>query len=193
MTSMRISLPNILTWGRILLIPLLIVVFYIPDGMLASSGKNLTAALIFTLAAITDWLDGYLARRFNQTTRFGAFLDPVADKLMVTTALVILVWLDRVGIFVAAIIIGRELAISALREWMAIIGESRGVAVSYIGKLKTGAQMIAIILLFLFEPIYFIPTYILGTILVYIAVVLTVWSMFYYIKKATIILAANNE
>lgn len=193
MTSMRISLPNILTWGRILLIPLLIVVFYIPDGMLASSGKNLTAALIFTLAAITDWLDGYLARRFNQTTRFGAFLDPVADKLMVTTALVILVWLDRVGIFVAAIIIGRELAISALREWMAIIGESRGVAVSYIGKLKTGAQMIAIILLFLFEPIYFIPTYILGTILVYIAVVLTIWSMFYYIKKATVILAANNE
>ena len=193
MTSMRISLPNILTWGRILLIPLLIVVFYIPDGMLASSGKNLTAALIFTLAAITDWLDGYLARRFNQTTRFGAFLDPVADKLMVTTALVILVWLDRVGIFVAAIIIGRELAISALREWMAIIGESRGVAVSYIGKLKTGAQMIAIILLFLFEPIYFIPTYILGTILVYIAVVLTVWSMFYYIKKATVILETNNE
>ena len=193
MTSMRISLPNILTWGRILLIPLLIVVFYIPDGMLASSGKNLTAALIFTLAAITDWLDGYLARRFNQMTRFGAFLDPVADKLMVTTALVILVWLDRVGIFVAAIIIGRELAISALREWMAIIGESRGVAVSYIGKLKTGAQMIAIILLFLFEPIYFIPTYILGTILVYIAVVLTVWSMFYYIKKATVILAANDE
>jgi cardiolipin synthase len=193
MISMRLSLPNILTWGRILLIPLLIVVFYIPDGMLASSGKNLTAALIFTLAAITDWLDGYLARRFNQTTRFGAFLDPVADKLMVTTALVILVWLDRVGIFVAAIIIGRELAISALREWMAIIGESRGVAVSYIGKLKTGAQMIAIILLFLFEPIYFIPTYILGTILVYIAVVLTVWSMFYYIKKATVILATNNE
>jgi len=193
MISMRLSLPNILTWGRILLIPLLIVVFYIPDGMLASSGKNLTAALIFTLAAITDWLDGYLARRFNQTTRFGAFLDPVADKLMVTTALVILVWLDRVGIFVAAIIIGRELAISALREWMAIIGESRGVAVSYIGKLKTGAQMIAIILLFLFEPIYLIPTYILGTILVYIAVVLTVWSMFYYIKKATVILATNNE
>ncbi len=193
MASMRLSLPNILTWGRILLIPLLIVVFYIPDGMLASSGKNLTAALIFTLAAITDWLDGYLARRFNQTTRFGAFLDPVADKLMVTTALVILVWLDRVGIFVAAIIIGRELAISALREWMAIIGESRGVAVSYIGKLKTGAQMIAIILLFLFEPIYFIPTYILGTILVYIAVVLTVWSMFYYIKKAMVILSANNE
>ena len=193
MTSMRISLPNILTWGRILLIPLLIVVFYIPDGMLASSGKNLTAALIFTLAAITDWLDGYLARRFNQMTRFGAFLDPVADKLMVTTALVILVWLDRVGIFVAAIIIGRELAISALREWMAIIGESRGVAVSYIGKLKTGAQMIAIILLFLFEPIYSIPTYSLGTILVYIAVVLTVWSMFYYIKKAAVILATNNE
>ena len=96
MASMRVSLPNLLTWGRILLIPLLIVVFYIPDGILALSGKNLAAALIFTLAALTDWLDGYLARRFNQTTRFGAFLDPVADKLMVTTALVILVWLDRV-------------------------------------------------------------------------------------------------
>ncbi|MDC1311226.1 CDP-diacylglycerol--glycerol-3-phosphate 3-phosphatidyltransferase [Burkholderiales bacterium] len=190
---MRISLPNLLTWGRILLIPLLIVVFYIPDGMLAASGKNLTAALIFTLAAVTDWLDGFLARRFNQTTRFGAFLDPVADKLMVTTALVILVWLDRVGIFVAAIIIGRELAISALREWMAIIGESRGVAVSYIGKLKTAAQMIAIILLFLFEPIYSFPTYIAGTVLVYIAVVLTAWSMFYYIKKASLILASSNE
>ena len=193
MTVMRLSLPNLLTWGRILLIPLLILVFYLPDGMLAYSDKNLTAAIIFTLAAITDWFDGYFARRFNQTTRFGAFLDPVADKLMVTTALVILVWLDRVGIFVAAIIIGRELAISALREWMAIIGESRGVAVSYIGKLKTGTQMIAIILLLIYEPIDFFPTYIIGTVLVYIAVVLTVWSMFYYIKKASSILANNDR
>ncbi|MBA4740261.1 MAG: CDP-diacylglycerol--glycerol-3-phosphate 3-phosphatidyltransferase [Burkholderiales bacterium] len=190
---MRLSLPNLLTWGRILLIPLLILVFYLPDGMLAYSDKNLTAAIIFTLAALTDWFDGYFARRFNQTTRFGAFLDPVADKLMVTTALVILVWLDRVGIFVAAIIIGRELAISALREWMAIIGESRGVAVSYIGKLKTGTQMIAIILLLIYEPIDFFPTYIIGTVLVYIAVVLTVWSMFYYIKKASSILANNDR
>ena len=193
MTVMRLSLPNLLTWGRILLIPLLILVFYLPDGMLAYSDKNLTAAIIFTLAALTDWFDGYFARRFNQTTRFGAFLDPVADKLMVTTALVILVWLDRVGIFVAAIIIGRELAISALREWMAIIGESRGVAVSYIGKLKTGTQMIAIILLLIYEPIDFFPTYIIGTGLVYIAVVLTVWSMFYYIKKASSILANNDR
>ena len=112
---------------------------------------------------------------------------------MVTTALVILVWLDRVGIFAAAIIIGRELAISALREWMALIGESRGVAVSFIGKLKTAAQMVAIILLFLYEPVYFIPTYELGTILVYVAVVLTVWSMFYYIKRASSILAANSK
>ena len=193
MTVMRLSLPNLLTWGRILLIPLLILVFYLPDGMLAYSDKNLTAAIIFTLAALTDWFDGYFARRFNQTTRFGAFLDPVADKLMVTTALVILVWLDRVGIFVAAIIIGRELAISALREWMAIIGESRGVAVSYIGKLKTGTQMIAIILLLIYEHIDFFPTYIIGTVLVYIAVVLTVWSMFYYIKKASSILANNDR
>jgi|TARA_B110000305_G_scaffold81876_1_gene92203 cardiolipin synthase len=193
MAYMRSSLPNLLTWGRIFLIPMLICVFYIPDLVLPSSEKNLTAAFIFTLAAITDWLDGFLARKFNQTTRFGAFLDPVADKLMVTTALVILVWLDRVGIFVAAIIIGRELAISALREWMALIGESRGVAVSFVGKLKTAAQMVSIILLFLYEPIYFVPTYELGTLLVYVAVVLTVWSMFYYIKRASSILAANSK
>ena len=193
MAYMRSSLPNLLTWGRIFLIPMLICVFYIPDLVLPSSEKNLTAAFIFTLAAITDWLDCFLARKFNQTTRFGAFLDPVADKLMVTTALVILVWLDRVGIFVAAIIIGRELAISALREWMALIGESRGVAVSFVGKLKTAAQMVSIILLFLYEPIYFVPTYELGTLLVYVAVVLTVWSMFYYIKRASSILAANSK
>ena len=112
---------------------------------------------------------------------------------MVTTALVILVWLDRVGIFVAAIIIGRELAISALREWMALIGESRGVAVSYIGKLKTASQMVAIILLFLYEPILSIPIYALGTVLVYVAVVLTVWSMFYYIKKASFILTQDDK
>ncbi|MDA0830669.1 MAG: CDP-diacylglycerol--glycerol-3-phosphate 3-phosphatidyltransferase [Proteobacteria bacterium] len=190
---MRSSLPNLLTWGRIFLIPMLICVFYIPDLVLPPSEKNSTAAFIFTLAAITDWLDGFLARKFNQTTRFGAFLDPVADKLMVTTALVILVWLDRVGIFVAAIIIGRELAISALREWMALIGESRGVTVSFVGKLKTAAQMVSIILLFLYEPIYFVPTYELGTLLVYVAVVLTVWSMFYYIKRASSILAANSK
>lgn len=186
-------MPNLLTWARILMIPLLIGIFYLSDTVLADEGKNLAAALIFALASVTDWLDGFLARRFDQATRFGAFLDPVADKLMVTTALVILVWLDRVGIFVAAIIIGRELAISALREWMALIGESRGVAVSYIGKLKTASQMVAIILLFLYEPILSIPIYALGTSLVYVAVVLTVWSMFYYIKKASFILAQNEK
>ena len=186
-------MPNLLTWARILMIPLLIGIFYLSDSALSDEGKNLAAALIFTLASITDWLDGFLARRFDQTTRFGAFLDPVADKLMVTTALVILVWLDRVGIFVAAIIIGRELAISALREWMALIGESRGVAVSYIGKLKTAAQMVAIVLLFLYEPILSIPIYALGTALVYIAVILTVWSMLYYIKKASFVLNQNAK
>ncbi|MDC3409189.1 CDP-diacylglycerol--glycerol-3-phosphate 3-phosphatidyltransferase [Burkholderiales bacterium] len=190
---MSISIPNLLTWARILMIPLLIGIFYLSDTVLSDEGKNLAAALIFALASVTDWLDGFLARRFDQATRFGAFLDPVADKLMVTTALVILVWLDRVGIFVAAIIIGRELAISALREWMALIGESRGVAVSYIGKLKTASQMVAIILLFLYEPILSIPIYALGTLLVYVAVVLTVWSMFYYIKKALFILAQNEK
>ena len=186
-------MPNLLTWARILMIPLLIGIFYLSDTVLSDEGKNLAAALIFALASVTDWLDGFLARRFDQATRFGAFLDPVADKLMVTTALVILVWLDRVGIFVAAIIIGRELAISALREWMALIGESRGVAVSYIGKLKTASKMVAIILLFLYEPILSIPIYALGTVLVYVAVVLTVWSMFYYIKKASFILTQNEK
>ena len=189
---MFFSVPNVLTWTRILLIPVLIGIFYVSNSQVALHDKNLLAALIFLLASITDWLDGYIARKFNQTSKFGAFLDPVADKLMVTTALVILVWLDRVGIFVASIIIGRELAISALREWMAILGETKGVAVSFIGKLKTAAQMIAIALLLYFDPIFGIPVRELGTVLIYIATVLTVWSMLYYLKRAMTVISKHD-
>ena len=190
---MFLSVPNILTWGRILLIPVLIGVFYVSNTELTSHEKNGLAAFIFLLASITDWLDGYVARKFNQTSKFGAFLDPVADKLMVTTALVILVWLDRVGIFVASIIIGRELAISALREWMAILGETKGVAVSFIGKLKTAAQMIAIVLLLYFDPIFGVSVNELGSVLIYIATVLTVWSMLYYLKRAMTVISKHDS
>jgi len=190
---MFLSVPNILTWGRILLIPVLIGVFYVSNTELTLHEKNRLAAFIFLLASITDWLDGYVARKFNQTSKFGAFLDPVADKLMVTTALVILVWLDRVGIFVASIIIGRELAISALREWMAILGETKGVAVSFIGKLKTAAQMIAIVLLLYFDPIFGVSVNELGSVLIYIATVLTVWSMLYYLKRAMTVISKHDS
>ena len=144
---MPLNLPNSLTWLRILLIPLFVAVFYLPDGWVPKHAINLTATLIFAFAAITDWLDGWLARRLDQMSAFGAFLDPVADKLMVAAALIVLVDLDRADVDVALIIIGREIAISALREWMAKVGRSGKVAVSMIGKLKTTAQMIAILLL----------------------------------------------
>ena len=181
---MGLNLPNLLTWGRIVLIPLLLAVYYLPEHWIADHGQNVIAAGIFGLAAITDWLDGYLARTLKQTSAFGAFLDPVADKLMVATALLLLVELDKVPAFIAAIIIGREIAISALREWMAKLGESRSVAVSFIGKLKTTAQMIAILLLLYNDPIGVLDVHQLGTWLIYVAAVLTLWSMVYYLRKA---------
>jgi len=181
---MRLNLPNLLTWGRIILIPLLLVVYYLPERWMPDHGQNVIAAGIFALAAITDWLDGYLARSLQQTSAFGAFLDPVADKLMVATALLLLVALDNVPVFIAAIIIGREIAISALREWMAKLGESRSVAVSFVGKLKTTAQMISILLLLYNDPLWGIDTHLIGTWLVYVAAVLTLWSMAYYLQKA---------
>ena len=181
---MRLNVPNLLTWGRIILIPLLLVVYYLPERWMPEHGQNMIAAGIFGLAAITDWLDGYLARSLKQTSAFGAFLDPVADKLMVATALLLLVGLDKVPVFIAAIIIGREIAISALREWMAKLGESRSVAVSFVGKLKTTAQMCAILLLLYNDPVWAIDTHLIGTWLIYIAAVLTLWSMAYYLRKA---------
>lgn len=190
---MPMNLPNLLTWLRILMIPLLVGVFYAPHAWIANHDKNLVATLIFSFAAITDWLDGYLARALNQTSSFGAFLDPVADKLMVATALIVLVWLGRVEGFIAAIIIGREIAISALREWMAQIGRSKSVAVSFLGKVKTVSQMAAIILLLYHDRLFqlsvadgqiVLVAHAIGTFLIFVAAILTLWSMAYYLKMA---------
>lgn len=182
---MPYNLPNLLTWLRILAIPLFVGIYYLPEEWFSPSQKNLTATLIFAGAAITDWLDGYLARVLNQSSAFGAFLDPVADKLMVSAALIVLVYLGRLDAPIALIIIGREITVSALREWMAQIGQSKSVAVSFLGKIKTTSQMIAIPLLLYHDRIggHFEPQ-IVGTWLIYLAAVLTIWSMFYYLKAA---------
>jgi CDP-diacylglycerol--glycerol-3-phosphate 3-phosphatidyltransferase len=186
---MPFNLPIFLTWLRIVLIPLVVGVFYVPDLMMAVPSKNLAAAVIFVLAALTDWFDGFLARKLNQTSAFGAFLDPVADKLMVTAALLILVELGRLNAVIALVIVGREIAISALREWMAQIGASRSVAVNSLGKFKTACQMTAIPLLLFNAPLVIegrtlLDTRVWGLWLIYLAAVLTIWSMLYYMKLA---------
>jgi CDP-diacylglycerol--glycerol-3-phosphate 3-phosphatidyltransferase/cardiolipin synthase len=182
---MPLNLPTALTWLRIVLIPVFVGVYYVPDAWMSPSMRNWTGMWVFAAAAITDWLDGYLARRWGQTSAFGAFLDPVADKLMVAAALIILVWLDRAAAYLAIIIIGREIAISALREWMAQLGKTKNVAVAFIGKVKTAAQMTAIIALLLYEPLIpGIPTPLLGTFALWVAAILTLWSMFHYLKLA---------
>lgn len=178
------TVPTALTWARILLIPLFVGVFFLPERTLVMADKNLTATLVFILAAVTDWLDGYLARSLNQTSAFGAFLDPVADKLMVAAALIMLVELDRTSTVIAFVIIGREITISALREWMAKVGASRSVAVSMIGKIKTTAQMTAIPMLLFYQPLFGINVAEIGRWLIWIAAVLTVWSMIYYMRRA---------
>ncbi|MES2076831.1 CDP-diacylglycerol--glycerol-3-phosphate 3-phosphatidyltransferase [Rugamonas sp. DEMB1] len=182
---MPFNIPILLTWLRVALIPLVVGVYYLPTPWLPVADRNMAATLVFIVAAITDWFDGFLARRWNQTSAFGAFLDPVADKLMVAGALLVLVQLDRVNAILAFIIIGREIAISALREWMAQIGASKSVAVSSLGKIKTAAQMTAIPLL-LFHDILLgaVDTQVWGERLLLIACVLTVWSMCYYLKLA---------
>ena len=179
---MPLNVPNLLTWLRIILIPLFVGIFYFEKSWVSLPNQNLVATVIFTLAAITDWLDGWLARKLNQTSAFGAFLDPVADKLMVAAALIILLQLGRIDAIVALIIIGREIAISALREWMAQLGESKSVAVSLVGKFKTVSQMIAIPLLLYDDPLGVFEPHVAGTWLIYIAAVLTLISMFYYLK-----------
>lgn len=183
---MPLNLPNLLTWLRIAMIPLFMAIFYFQGDWITPREANFIAAGLFILAAITDWFDGYLARVLNQMSAFGAFLDPVADKLMVAGALIILVWLDRVDVLIAFIIIGREITISALREWMAKIGRSKSVAVSLIGKMKTASQMIAISLLLIHEKLFggWFDTHRIGTVLIVIAAILTLWSMFYYLKMA---------
>jgi len=174
-----------MTWTRIIAIPLIVGIFYLPDSVATLANKNLVATVMFVLFAATDWLDGYLARKLNQTSSFGAFLDPVADKFLVCASLLVLVHLNRADVFVGLIIIGREIAISALREWMAQIGASKSVAVHMIGKLKTVGQMVSIPFL-LFDGMLFgvINTHLWGTWLIWVAAVLTVWSMIYYLQKA---------
>lgn len=171
-----------MTWARIVAIPLIVCVFYLP---IAEPTRSLIAGLMFIGFAVTDWLDGFLARRFNQTSAFGAFLDPVADKLLVCASLLVLVHLGRTDVFVALIIIGREIAISALREWMAQIGASASVAVHMIGKIKTAVQMVAIPFLLYGGRLFgLIDTLWWGRGLIWVAAVLTVWSMVYYLRKA---------
>ncbi len=181
---MPLTLPNLLTWLRILLIPLLVALFYLPAGWMQAVERDMAAALMFSVAALTDWLDGYLARVLKQTSAFGAFLDPVADKLMVAAALIVLVQLQRVDALIALVIIGREITISALREWMAGIGARGSVAVSMMGKLKTAAQMVAIILLLWHEALWGLNVQQLGTWLIWLAAVFTLWSMVYYLRCA---------
>ena len=181
---MPFNLPILLTWLRIVVIPLLIGVYYLPAEWVSDYERNLFATVLFVAAAITDWADGYLARKLNQTSAFGAFLDPVADKLMVAAALIVLVQLDRTDSIVAGIIIGREITISALREWMASIGARKSVAVSMLGKIKTTAQMIAIPMLLYHAPLAGVDIQRLGTWLIWIAAVLTLWSMVYYLRRA---------
>ena len=182
---MPLNIPILLTWLRVALIPLVVGVFYLPNTWLSPFEMGVCSTAIFIVAAITDWFDGFLARRWNETSAFGAFLDPVADKLMVAGALIELVHQGQVYTVIAFIIIGREIAISALREWMAQLGASKSVAVHSIGKIKTAAQMIAIPMLLFPDTVFgLISTRYVGDKLLDIAAVLTVWSMFYYLRKA---------
>ena len=191
---MKLNIPTLLTWLRILLIPIFVGAFYWPEnlrtlGAMPSHHVNIFTASVFAIAAITDWLDGYLARRWNQTSSFGAFLDPVADKLMVAAALIVLIEFGRVGAIVSLIIIGREIAISALREWMAGVGQRSSVGVAMIGKIKTAVQMLAILLLLYWDDVELgslgtFKTQMIGQVFIVTAAVLTLVSMAYYIKAA---------
>ena len=180
---MSMNVPIILTWARVIAIPLLGAIYYAPFSDYAMM-RDVLATVLFVVAAVTDWLDGYLARKWNQTSAFGAFLDPVADKLLVAACLIVLVHDQRVHGLIALIIIGREITISALREWMASIGARTAVAVNQLGKWKTAVQMVALPML-LFNSVFFgIDTRLVGTWLIYIAAALTVISMVVYLKAA---------
>ena len=183
--GVRFNFPLFLTWCRIVAIPLFVAVLYLPDAWISERTASITSMWIFIAAAVTDWLDGYLARRWNQTTSFGAFLDPVADKLMVTAALIVLTEKGLVNPFAALIIIGREITISALREWMAQIGQSKSVAVNILGKVKTVSQIIAIPFM-LFNGVLFgwFHTVNVGRWLIWVAAVITLMSMVVYLRAA---------
>ena len=196
---MPLNLPNLLTWLRILMIPLLVAVFYAPHDWLADHNKNLAATIIFSFAAITDWLDGYLARALNQGSAFGAFLDPVADKLLVAAALVLIVsaareprWAVIVTTLAAIVIIGREIAISALREWMAEIGKRGKVAVSGVGKFKTIVQIVGLSMMLFRWNFLGLPIYECGLFLTVLAAILTLWSAIQYLRAARPELVANS-
>ena len=179
---MFFNLPTLLTWARIVAIPLVVGVYY---TAIPAETQNVVGTALFILVSLTDWADGYLARRLAMTSSFGAFLDPVADKLFVSAALLVLVHLGRLHALIALVIIGREIAISALREWMAQIGASRSVAVHMVGKVKTVVQMIAIPFLLYHGMLFrFIDTQLWGTVLIVVSAVLTIWSMVYYLQKA---------
>ncbi len=175
------NIPNILTLLRIALVPVFVLLFYLPVEW-----ARFSCALVFSIAAVTDWFDGYLARRWGQVSPFGAFLDPVADKLMIAVALLLLVQADPTPALAipAAVIIGREITISALREWMAELGARAAVAVSLIGKFKTAVQMVAILLLIYDQPLIGIPVFTVGFVLLYVAALLTLWSMVLYLRAA---------
>ena len=178
---MKLTLPTALTLGRIALVPVLVILFYLPFDW-----GGPAAAIAFTLAALTDWLDGYLARRLDQQSAFGAFLDPVADKIMVAIVLIMLVQ-DHPTVWLALpamVIISREIVISALREWMAEIGQRARVAVSMLGKIKTVVQMVSLILMVWAQPIGDFPTYDVGVVLLYVAALLTLYSMFEYLRAS---------
>ena len=179
---MFLTIPTLMTWTRIVAIPLIVGVFYLN---IPPVERNVIATVMFVVFAATDWLDGFLARKLNQASSFGAFLDPVADKFLVCASLLVLVHLQRTDVFVALIIIGREIAISALREWMAHLGAGKSVAVHMLGKLKTTAQMVAIPFLLYDGRVFgMIDTGVWGQVLIWVAAVLTVWSMVYYLQKA---------
>jgi len=184
------TIPNILTLLRIALVPFFVAGYYLPV-----SWSNELSAFLFTLAAITDWLDGFLARRWQQTTPLGAFLDPVADKLMVAAALIVLVQAHPsiLMVIAAIVIIGREITISALREWMAELGARAQVAVSVLGKFKTAVQMVALIFLIYRDDLMGLPVFTIGYVLLYIAVVLTLWSMMIYIRAAWPTLSGQDK
>ncbi len=203
--NIHFNLATCLTWLRIALIPAVVGVHYLPDTYLSASAKNTVSMLLFVLAALTDWFDGYIARKYNQSSAFGAFLDPVADKLMVVAALCVLMEMERVNAALAFLIIGRELTISALREWMASVGKQASVAVNSLGKFKTITQMFAIPLL-LFDVtinisivplmsnitgVQYLHTRPVGTALLLIAALLTILSMVYYFRLAAKALRTN--
>lgn len=189
---MPINIPILLTWARVIAIPLLVAIYYSPFGLLDDVTRDTLAAALFVLAGLTDWLDGFLARRWNQTSAFGAFLDPVADKLLVTACLIVLVHQQYIHGLIALIIIGREITISALREWMSSLGARASVAVNNLGKYKTAAQMVALPMLLLNHRVFGIDMHFWGTWLLYVATVLTVVSMVVYLKAAWPTMKANS-